>query len=358
MLYKRGNIWWMRFTECKVTVHKSTGVRAAGKDNHQEAKRVADLEKEKIRRIKLFGERPSYSFHAGVEKYLQWKKDKKSIHDDSIRLRQLWPYLENDFLHDIHNQNPNLIRFLADKKELAPNTRNHYRKLLKTMVKLAHDEWVDDTTGKTWLETMPTPIIKLEKVGYHEKKHPYPLSWNEQTALINRLPPHYKALALFAVNTGARESEYCNLSWCDEDRINRVFWVKATKNGKPRPLVLNSIAQSLIAGQRGLNDKWVFPYMGEPLNRLNNRAWINAWKEAGLPDNGLKGPHNLRHTFSTRLANLGTHPKVKDWLMGHADQTVGDIYTIPMMESMRDAVERLCGEEIRAMTPLRVVGGG
>lgn len=355
MLYKRGNYWWMRFTECGVYVHRTTRIRASSKDSRAEAQRVETLAREEIRRIQLFGERPRYKFPQASRKYFEWKKNKKSLPDDANRITQLIPYFQDEYLHEINNQNPNLIRFLSDKKDLAPKTRNHYRQILKTMVKLAHEEWVDESTGKTWLEAIPTPIIKLEKIGFHDKKQPYPLSWNQQTALLNLLPEHYKALALFAVNTGAREQEYCKLSWADED--NGVFWVTATKNGRPRPLVLNTVSMAVIEGQRGLDKHWVFPHRGRPLHRLNNRAWANAWGSAGLPvsDNILKGPHNLRHTFSTRLANLGVHMKVKDWLMGHADQTVGDIYTIPMIESMREAVEMLCSNEVRVMRPLRVV---
>jgi hypothetical protein len=64
---------------------------------------------------------------------------------------------------------------------------------------------------------LPTPWIqasaKIKLLPNGDKRQPYPLSWNEQTRLFRELPDHLAEMALFAVNTGCRDAEICNLRW-------------------------------------------------------------------------------------------------------------------------------------------------
>jgi len=73
---------------------------------------------------------------------------------------------------------------------------------------LAAGEWVDEL-GLTWLLTPP----KIKLLPYDDKRPPYPLNWAEQERLFRELPDHLGEMALFAVNTGCRDSEICNLRW-------------------------------------------------------------------------------------------------------------------------------------------------
>jgi hypothetical protein len=53
-------------------------------------------------------------------------------------------------------------------------------------------------------------MIKLE--SKHKKRQPYPLGWDEQALLFPELAGHLQRMALFAVNTGARQEEICGLN--------------------------------------------------------------------------------------------------------------------------------------------------
>jgi integrase len=57
----------------------------------------------------------------------------------------------------------------------------------------------------------PPKLTRLSLIG--EQAKPYPLSWSEQDALIKALPRHLADTALFAVNTGCRDQEACQLRW-------------------------------------------------------------------------------------------------------------------------------------------------
>jgi integrase len=78
-----------------------------------------------------------------------------------------------------------------------------------------------------------------------DKWQPYPLSWDEQIRLFRELPSYLNDMALFAVNTGCRDGEVCNLLWQWESYVpeptTSVFIEPGSraKNGDDRLVVLN-----------------------------------------------------------------------------------------------------------------------
>lgn len=99
------------------------------------------------------------------------------------------------------------------------------------------------------------------------------------------------------------------------------------KNGDERLIVLNRFAKSVIEGQRGLDQLWVFPY-GQPdkdgnataMHRMNDSAWRKARKRAAAmyeqrfkrtapPGFASIRVHDLKHTFGRRLRAAGVTEK-------------------------------------------------
>lgn len=160
------------------------------------------------------------------------------------------------------------------------------------------------------------------------QSRPYPLPWDEQDRLLKVLPGHLADAALFALNTGCREQEVCQLRWEWEVKIPKlntsVFILPETltKTGMERVVVLNKIAKRVIEARRGKHKTNVFTYRGKPVARLHS----SAWKKAKLPTQSgiLKGVHNLRHTFGRRLRSAGVRLETRKALLGHAH---GDITT-------------------------------
>ena len=72
-------------------------------------------------------------------------------------------------------------------------------------------------------------------------------------------------MALFAVNTGLRETNVCGLEWTWEiavPEIGRGVFVvppEAFKSKRAHVVILNDVAWSVIESQRGLLPIWVFP---------------------------------------------------------------------------------------------------
>lgn len=165
--------------------------------------------------------------------------------------------------------------------------------IVRHILNVAASEWLDEN-NLTWLQSPPK--IKLLPVG--DSRKPYPLSWDEQTRLFKELSPHLARMALFKVNTGCREQEVCGLKWEWEVEVPELgtsaFIIpgEVVKNDEDRLVVLNHVAKSVIEEVRGEHREYVFTYRGKPILKMNNTAWQQARKRAGLKPVRV---HNLQH---------------------------------------------------------------
>jgi len=202
----------------------------------------------------------------------------------------------------------------------------------------------------TYLET--APLISMAKGA---KRSPYPLNWDQQTAVFAQLPAHLERMALFMVNTGLREGELCSLRWDWEQKVpelgTSVFVLPDSKNGQPRVVVLNRIARGVLDSVRGQHPEHVFSYRGAPHSRMNNSAWRKARARAGLSQVRV---HDLRHTFGHRLRAAGVSFEDRQDLIGHKSERMTTHYSAPELSQLINSVELLC--EQRPATILRVIG--
>ena len=85
------------------------------------------------------------------------------------------------------------------------------------------------------------------------------------------------------------------------------------KNREERLVVLNRIARSVIAEQRGQHLEFIFTYKRHAILRMNGNAWRKARKRAGLPEVRV---HDLKHTFGRRLRAAGVSFEDRQDLLG------------------------------------------
>ena len=172
------------------------------------------------------------------------------------------------------------------------------------------------------------------------------------------MPRHLADAVLYAVNTGCREQEVCQLRWDWEVKIpdmgTSVFVLSEsiTKTSTERVVVLNSVAQRIIEGRRGINETYVFTYRDRAVGKMNNTAWKRAWRKAGLPvkKDIRRGVHNLRHTFARRLRSAGVPEETRATLMGHANGSITTHYSAAELAELKNAVEKIVDRGI-AQTP-------
>ena len=150
----------------------------------------------------------------GVE-YLEVTSHKASIADDAGHLRLLDRWIGNLPLDQVHMGT--LRPYIEHRRKsgvrdpsrgVSHRTINCALQVVRRILNLAAHEWRDDN-GLTWLAYPP----KISLLPETDRRAPYPLTWEEQTALFRALPAHLQEMALFKVNTGCREAEVCGLRW-------------------------------------------------------------------------------------------------------------------------------------------------
>jgi integrase len=232
-------------------------------------------------------------------------------------------------------------------------TINHDLKVIRRILNLAASEWLDEF-GLTWLLTAP----KIKLLPEPDLRKPYPLTWDEQTVLFNALPEHLRKMALFAVNTGCRDSDICSLRWEWEVEVpelsTSVFIIPAekVKNNEDRLVVLNQIAQSVIDSVRGIHPEYVFTYRGKPVTHMLNNGWRKSREATNLPHVRV---HDLKHTFGRRLRAVGVNYEDRQDLLGHRSGRITTHYSAAELKNLLDAANRVAnlGQSSPTLTLLR-----
>lgn len=175
-------------------------------------------------------------------------------------------------------------------------------------------------------------------------------------------------MALFVLNSGVRDKVVCNLQWDWEVPIPQlgvsVFVVPADhvkgEAGKKsdRVLVCNTVSQSIIERQRGKHETHVFVYRRErtknfdqdpvmpyrPIDTMNNTAWQNGRKKAGLEDLHV---HDLRHTVGLRLREAGVSEGTIADVLWHSKKTMTAHYSMAQIVEIHEALEKVTSETNR-----------
>lgn len=372
-LSQRNGIWHIDKRINGERLYESTGV-----SDRAEAEKYLIHRLEQIRQRKVYGVRQVRTFREAATRYLLEHKDQPSIKLTALCLQQLDPYLGDLPLTHIDDQA--LAPFILDRqtdedlpngkvrKAVSNRTVNIAIERVIRVLSLACRKWRDEER-RPWLDSIPL-LAKLEEKRSSRK--PYPMSWDEQSILFGELPDHLQRMALFKVNTGCREQEVCKLRWDWEISVpelgTSVFLIPAdfggrhensgVKNRDERLVVLNSVAKSIIDGQRGISREWVFPYNGTGMHRMNDSAWKKArvraaklWQEQHLrpahPGFASIRVHDLKHTFGRRLKAAGVTEEDRKSLLGHKNGSVTSHYSGAELGQLIEAANKVSATDSR-----------
>jgi len=259
---------------------------------------------------------------------------------------------------------PSDISTLLFKMRNTPVQANRTRSILRTMFGRA-EEWELRPLGSN-----PVTVVKNRTV---EKSRDRRLTDMELKALgatlrTSKEPPEYLLAVRMALLAGMRKGEIaaCSWSWVDleaaEIRIPPEHHKTGKKTGKIRVVHLcGALVSHLRATTATLGCPFVVPGKprtdkeGKPLPWEPIIALQAPWeriragaglaprdKETGVYLDEEKNPgwHDLRRTFASVGADLGLKGFVGE-LLGHAEQTVTDIYTRAAAERLKDAAEAI-----------------
>ncbi len=337
-LVKRAGIWHIDKRISGRRICQSTGA-----SDLEEAERYLARLAEQTRQAQIYGVRPQRIFEKAAAKFILENQQKRSLSSDIGRLKLLMPWIGDVPLDKIHTGTLQPWIEHRRKEGAAMGTINHGLKIVRRILNLATTEWVDEY-GMTWLQAAP----KIKLLPDTNKRPPYPLSWAEQEKLFKELPEHLAQMALFAVNTGCRDSEICNLRWEWEVEVSEldtaVFMIPGqyVKNRDDRLVVLNRVALSAVNLLRGEHPTQVFTYNGKPITRMLNSAWLRARKKVGLPQVRV---HDLKHTFGRRLRAAGVSFEDRQDLLGHRSGRITTHYSAAELSRLIEAANCVCERE-------------
>ena len=337
-LIMRAGIWHVDKRMCGRRICQSTGTAQL-----EEAERTLARLMEETRQAQVYGSRPCRTFEQAAAKFVLENQHKRSLSDDISRLKGIMPAIGNVALDKLHMGT--LQPWIAQRRRQGAKvgTINHGLQVVRRILSLAASEWMDEQ-GLTWIQA----AAKIKLLPNHDKRRPYPLSWDEQTRLLRELPIHLADMALFAVNTGCRDAEICGLKWeweVDVPELGTSIFIiprSRVKNGDERLVVLNRIARAVVAVRRGQHVTNVFTFRNAPVKHMLNSAWRKARARAGLEQVRV---HDLKHTFGRRLRAAGVSFEDRQDLLGHRSGRITTHYSAAELTRLIEAANSVCDRD-------------
>jgi integrase len=288
-LYKRGKIWWTRFTTPNgERVRESTGT-----EDRKQAQEYHDRLKAKYWEVQKLGEKPERSWQDAVMRWLDETSHKATQHDDIHHLRWLDPHLGSLTLNSITRDIIDALIAKRKSEGVSNATVNRMLAVVRAILRRAALDW-------EWLDKIPR--IKLLP---EPKRRIRWITQDEAQRLIEELPEHLAEMVRFTLATGLRQANVTHLDWSQVDLERRVAWIHAdqAKARKAISVPLNAEAVLVLRRQQGKHQQRVFTYHGKPVIDVNTKAWRHALKRVGIEDFRW---HDLRHTWASWHVQNGT----------------------------------------------------
>jgi integrase len=224
------------------------------------------------------------------------------------------------------------LRGTQRRKSCGPKTIRNYIGTLSAIYRFALH------SRRRWATANPVDDVDLPAVESDEDirfLEPAELEALVGAAVEGPYQPIDRAFYLTAAMTGLRHGELLALRWRDVDwtvmrvRVRQNFVLGEYGTPKSRRSTRSVPMAAAVGGEldrlfqtslRTGDDDLVFgdPHTGTPLSKAaNNRRFRRALKAARL--DVTHRIHDLRHTFGTRMAAVGTPMRTLQEWMGHRD---------------------------------------
>jgi integrase len=332
-LYKRGHVYWSA-----IWIDGVRHMRSLETSNRRQAETLEQKWRDELHamRFQLPNFKPEMLIAELYARFLA-EGDVKAYHRE--RAKQFLPYLaempigritKNDILRYRKQRQSDYQRSQDsdDPKPLSQTTLNRDIEVIRHLLFWAADEGFIPTN----------PIARIRMVRERGKRRPV-MPVADELKLLAACSDHLRPIVITALDTGMRRGELLNQLFEDVDFDRRVISVSHSKTaeGEHRLVPMTSRVLALLVDLRKRSGV-IFTFEGQPIRRIKT-GWAGALRRAGLPHYRF---HDLRHTFNSRLGDLGIIADVRKELMGHSrGGDVQSIYTHIELPTLRDAVHRL-----------------
>ena len=274
---------------------------------------------------------PTFTVFA-MNQYVPFAKTRKrSWAEDEQKIRKVFmPEFGNRRLSDITTRDIVAVHTKV-RRDKAPATANRHLTLLARMMALAVQWGVLDKN----------PALGVKKFPENNARERY-LKADEIARMLEALATwpnrSFAGLVKFLLFTGVRRGEAMGLTWERVDLENGTIFLQKTKSGKPRTVLLNSLAIEVLhemAGER--KSAFVFPGHCKDAPFVNPRRAFNLLcKKLKITDFHF---HDLRHSFASLAVNAGVNIYSLQIMLGHASSQMTQRYSHLSDHSLRAAAE-------------------
>lgn len=256
------------------------------------------------------------------------RNNHQSARQTLYRLRNLTNYFGKRKLDQITVLEAEKYKRKRIDRKLSPITINKELKLLKMILKQAHEAGL--------ILSNPLRSLRFLREPDHRQRV---LSSEEEARLLKACPDGFslrltdlRRAIVIALATGMRQGEIYGLRWEQVDFQRQVITIERTKTGRARNIPM---ATPLVRMLESLPRSKSGRILG---TRFFNELWQRARDRAGLKDIRF---HDLRHTAATRMTDAGVDPFTVQAILGHSSLAMTARYSHATSERTRAAAEKL-----------------
>lgn len=332
MIYKRGNIWWIKY------YRNGKSYRESSKSTKKMvAKRMLDRREGEIAQGKM----PSVNFEKVIfdnlaDGLLQDYRinQRKSLIRAERSVGHLKRFFEANPVPQITT--PRINHYIESRLAEGAKNASINRELaaLKRMLNLGAQQ------TPPIVDRVPhIPMLKENNARKGFFEH------DEFLALRDVLPDHLKGFVTFAYRTGWRLTEIATLTWSQVDRKSGIVRLEVgeTKNDEGRTVYLDDELKQVIDCQWTARKESVkltpFVFTNEKgTDRIKrfDKSWKTACKTAKI---GKRIFHDMRRTAVRNMVRSGIPERVAMMISGHKSRSVFERYNITndadLMEASR-----------------------
>lgn len=313
---------------------------------------------------RLQADRPSSAYHGTLADWMErWMEDEllDSVKESSwqtyrnLLTRHLMPRLGGYALTQLTSKVVHDFVGDLESSGLAESTIRGVYRLLSSAMRYALDEGV--------IRKNPCRRIRIQ---HRERGEQRVLSRSEQEKLRQTADGSRDLPALLSLYTGMRLGEICALKWTDIDWEQGTITVRRTvqriagkgfENHGRRTLLMIGTPKSRHSCRVIPVPEFILVMLRERLQSCCGDAYVFGKASAAADPRTIQRRfsrlakklelsgahfHTLRHTFATRLLELGVDVKTVSALLGHSSaRTTLDFYAHSLSEQQRAAVALL-----------------
>lgn len=337
-IYKRGKNYWIniRFNRKRYRIASPDRTLAGSKSYEATLRR-------KLAQGKPITDEPDNTmlFSAFVERWLDIyvksnNKPSEQLNKRTAVKNHLKPYFGKMELSKINALQIEEFKQKKQNEGKCNKSINNYLGMLNKCLNCAQE----------WNIIKTVPKIKMLKVPPQKFNFLTEEEYNKLLERAQKINPNFYSMVLFTLRTGVRVGELMGLKWGDVDFEKRRVTIKRSlvngimgspKSNRERNIPLSDDIYDILKKERSAKDNYIF--LDKIVSRFSlNRALKRACKHAGVE---IRGWHDLRRSFASKLANNGISLQVIQTLLGHSDIKMTQRYAHLEPLTLSEAIKTL-----------------